>query len=253
MSEQGTSGETFRRLGPAGPLAIAFAIFPVVGSIFLFRSMGEIGSWLRSLDPVAPLAYAAGFAVFAGMALLPTYALSALGGWVFGMPVGLPAALAGIAGASVIGYLLSRRASGDRVLRVIAEKPRWEAIRRSLVGSGPLKTLAIVTLIRVPPNSPFALSNLVLASVRVPLWIYLTATVVGIAPRTALAVYIASGIEELTKDTLESARPAWFFGATIGVSLVVVLILGGLANRALERLGQGSPASGEGTTKEPNA
>lgn len=242
---QESASDTFRKLGPAGPLAVVSLIFPVVGSIFLFRHLDQVAHWLTGQGSAGALVYAAAFAALAGLALMPTYAMSALGGWVFKIALGIPAALLGIGGAAVIGFFIARRASGERVLHVIAEKPRWEAIRTSLLASTPLKTLAMVTLLRLPPNSPFALTNLVLASVRVPLWIYLTGTLVGIAPRTALAVYIASGLEDLTRESLDAARPTWLFGATIGISLVVILTIGGLANRALERLtAPAGPAQG---------
>jgi hypothetical protein len=59
--------------------------------------------------------YLAAFAVLGGLALLPTYAQSLLGGWAFGFAGGLPVVLAGFAGAALVNYAIAAR------VRFIAE------------------------------------------------------------------------------------------------------------------------------------
>src|SRR6185436_12233618 len=87
--------------------------------------------------------------------------------------------------------------SRDRVLEVIRERPRWNAIHRALLGSTSSQTVIVVTLLRVPPTSPFALANFALAAARVPLFDYTIGTLIGVAPRTALATFAAAGLEQL--------------------------------------------------------
>jgi uncharacterized membrane protein YdjX (TVP38/TMEM64 family) len=98
-----------------------------------------------------------------------------------------------------------------------------------------------VTLLRVPPNSPFALTNLALASVKVPLWTYLGATLVGMAPRTAAMVWIGGELQGLlAEDAAKAEKPTWLIVGGIVSVVAVALVIGSLANRALNRMSQPS-------------
>ena len=118
----------------------------------------------------------------------------------------------------------------------IASVLEREDPRDALVGAGFWKTLLIVTLVRVPVNSPFAATNLVMAAVRTPIVPYLIGTLVGMAPRTLLYVYVASLIEgEINKDALTAARPGWLFPVAIVSAIASILIVGWIAKKALKR------------------
>ena len=80
----------------------------------------------------------------AGLGFLPTYAQSILGGWVFGVALGLPAALVGFTGEAWLGYEIARRVSKDRVEELIERNPKARVIRDALVGRGPWRTLLVV-------------------------------------------------------------------------------------------------------------
>jgi uncharacterized membrane protein YdjX (TVP38/TMEM64 family) len=234
-----------RSLGPTSVLAALALTLPPLGSIGLFLTMGITGPWLRE-NELGLLIYVAAFATLAGLALLPTYAQAALGGFAFGVVFGVPAALLGFAGAALIGYELARRFSGDRAERVIAQHPKWKAVRDGLLGrareGGPhsnqgwVRTAGIVALLRLPPNSPFALTNLVMASVKVPRLPFAVGTVLGMAPRTTLAVVIGAGVNQLTRDDLDQAVPTWVVWVGIAVTLAVVLLVGVIASRAVKKM-----------------
>lgn len=230
-----------RRLGAAGPLALVAAIFPAIGGFVLLGTLDPVGRWLVDIGAAGVVVYAVAFALLSGFALLPTYAQAILGGWAFGFAVGFPAALAGFLGGAAIGYVIARRAASEPVTRMIDEKPRWAAVRDALVGSGPVRTFGIVTLVRLPPNSPFALTNLVMGTTRVAPVPYLLGTLVGLAPRTGVAVYLAAGVKDLM--SAEKARPSWLFWSGLAVTVVAVLVIGSIAQRALRRVTAG-PAAG---------
>jgi len=177
-----TLKEVLTRLGPAAVLGFIAATLPPLGSIALFYYMNDLGAWLRGHGTQGLVYYALGFGLFAGLALLPTYASAALGGWAFGFANGFPAAMSGFVLGSLIGYAIARPTASSRVESLINEKPKWKTVRDSLVGSGFWRTLMIVTLVRVPPNSPFAVTNLVLASVRVPVVPYALGDIAGHGP-----------------------------------------------------------------------
>lgn len=233
-----------RSLGPAGILAAGALVLPPLGSIVLFATFNITAPWLRDHAELGVLIYVAAFAGLAGLALLPTYAQSALGGFAFGVTLGIPAALCGFVGGAFIGYTIARRCSGDHLERTLANKPKWRAVRDAITGRsvqsgrlGFMRALGMVILLRLPPNSPFAFMNIVLASSRVPRGAFLLGTAVGMLPRTALAVIIGAGINEtFNKEALERAAPPWAFVVAIVVSLAIFAIVGTIANKAIERV-----------------
>ena len=226
-----------KRLGPVVPLLIVVSICTLIGLIWLAGSMRPVSHWLRGQGPWIIVAYAAGYAVMAGLGLLPTHIQALLGGLVFGLWRGTFAALAGIFGAASIAYLIAQRVAGERVVRLIEEQPKWKAVYDALLGGGFWKTLLIVTLVRVPPNSPFAITNLVLAATKVRWLPYAIGTVIGIAPRTAAAVWIGSQLAELD---LKNARQTWFFISGLVALVVVIAVIGTMAKRALDKVTAGN-------------
>lgn len=213
-------------------------VLPPLGSIVLFMTMGTMGPWLQSHAEIGVVMYVAAFAILAGLALLPTYAQSALGGFAFGVALGIPAALFGFAGGAFIGYTIAGRATGDRIQKLIEEKPRWRVVRDALLDQrrGWVRTTGMVALLRLPPSSPFALMNLLMASVKVPQSSFIVGTLIGMLPRTSLAVVIGAGVQDLTRETLEQALPAWAWGVGIGLSIAIAIFIGVLATRAIERI-----------------
>lgn len=240
----------FRRLGPAGPLAAIAAIMPAIGGFLLLGFINRLGPWLQSHGEAGVAIYVAGFAILSGFALLPTYALAILGGWAFGFAVGFPAAMAGFLGGALIAYVIARRAAGDRVVRLIDEHPKWKAVYEALVTGNYWRTLLIVTLLRLPPNSPFAMTNLVLTATRVPLSIYVIATSVGMAPRTGLAVFLAARLENLSDDT----PGRWpMIIVSIVLTIVIFVVIGHFANKAIAQVTGVSDATAEKQTSTPDS
>ncbi len=233
----------WRRLGPAGPLAVLAAGLPLLGEIALIGCLAWLAPWLRAHSEIGLPVYVLVFAVTSGLAILPTHAQSAVGGWVFHFARGAPAAVAGVMGGAMIGYLIARRASGGRVVSLIEEHPKWRAVYEALLGGGFWKTLLIVTLVRLPPSSPFAITNLVLASTRVPPLAYALGSLLGLAPRTAAVVFIAAGVQTLNFRELGSS---WMTIVGIVTAVVAVLVIGAIANRAVTRVTTARPAAGEG-------
>lgn len=232
-------------LGPAAPLALIAATLPALGGLILLGSLPSIGPWLRQHELTGVVLYALAFALSSGLALLPTYAQSLLGGWAFGVWAGFPAALVGCVVGATLGYEIARRAASAKVMHIVERNVRLAVVRRALIGEGrPLgfwRCLGLVVLVRLPPNSPFALTNLVLASVRVPRLCFVAGTAAGLAPRTAVAVWLASQVADLV-EAPAGVRPGWLTVAGLVVSLVAVAVIGAMANRALARVGSAGPA-----------
>jgi uncharacterized membrane protein YdjX (TVP38/TMEM64 family) len=246
-------GAVIKKLGVVSVLGVLAVALPPVTGTMLIVYMKTVAEWLRAHQGWGLVLYTCAFAVLSGLAVLPTYAQAALGGFAFGMPLGLPAAAMGFAGGALIGYFIARTLGKDRAMGVLKEHPTWMAVRDALVGgansaaSGGAaggvtgrsgrsfwSSTGMVALLRMPPNSPFALTNLLMAAVKVPLGPFAAGTLLGMLPRAALAVWIGSSIG-MSADG-EFSTPAWLRWGGLLVGLLVLMVVLDLAERAVKRI-----------------
>ncbi|MDP7029496.1 MAG: VTT domain-containing protein [Phycisphaerales bacterium] len=235
-----TKTSSTRSLGPAGLLAVFWVVCPAALGFVLIANLATATAWLDSVGPAAPLLFAAFFAVTSGLGLLPTYAQAVVAGWVFGAGIGLVSTLGGFVGGAVIGWAVARLVSSSRVEQAIDRHPKAKVITQALVGRGFWPTLGIVTLIRIPPNSPFALTNLAVAACGVSLPVQTIGTAVGMTPRSAVIVFMsaaaaASGAEDL-QSFIADGPGAWVLVGGIVAMLIVLGIIASIAQRALARV-----------------
>lgn len=219
-----------RKIGALGPLAALSVAMPPLSGLLLLGTLHKVGPWLRAHDEVGLVIYVTAFAALGGLALLPTYAPSLLGGWAFGGVLGVFAALSGFLGAALVGYAVARRVSGDHVDALLSQHTKWNAVNDALVRSGFWKALLIVTLLRLPPNAPFAATNVTMAALRVPLGPYLLGTLAGLAPRTSAVVLLGASLSTLD---FSSPRQAGWFATGVGVTFLALGVIGWMARRAL--------------------
>lgn len=230
---------TTRELAPAGILGVLWATLPAAGGFYLLAKIGAIAELLEGAGSRGVAIYVAAFALASGLGLVPTYALSVLGGWLFGAKTGGAAALLGFTGGALVGWLVSRLVAQDRLRELCESHPKARVVRDALIGRGWLRTLGIVALLRVPPNMPFALSNLAMAGAGVPLSAYLPGTLIGMAPRTILMVAFAAaaasrGARDIQSFVKESDGK-WLFIAGVATLVVVLAILARIGQAALRR------------------
>ncbi len=230
-------GAIIKRLGPAAWLGIAWAVLPAVAGITLLVKMGTATRLLVGTEESPGLPFAAGvslyiaiFVVSAGFGILPTVSQAILAGFAFGIVWGFPAALVGFAGASVIGYLIAGRVARKKVEDEIQNHPKAAVIRDAFLRHGKMRALVILTLIRVPPNSPFALTNYAMAVSGVKLVPFMIATIIGMAPRTFAAVWIGSQVSNW--DDVHT--PKWLVIGGIVLAVAILMGLGQIANKAVE-------------------
>jgi uncharacterized membrane protein YdjX (TVP38/TMEM64 family) len=221
-----------RQLGPASILSAVALVSPFAGGLLILGMIQQLAPWLHGHGGGGAMVYIAGYWILGGLALLPTYTHSALGGWAFGFKSGLAAALLSFAGASLVAYAISRRAAGERVIQLIAEHPKWQAVYDALLKSGFWRSLFIVTLVRVPV-APFAMTNVIMASARVPLGAFVFGTFLGLLPQTAFVVYTAAKAEKL--DFGESNELAVFL-VSMALAGLAVCLIAYLAKRTLDRV-----------------
>lgn len=240
--------DLIRRLGPAAGAAAFTVIGPIVGGLLVYQFATPLTHIGAGLGRGAPVIHALVFAFLCGVAVLPTWVQATLAGFVFGVLTGAAAATGAIVLGAGVGYAMGVLVSGHRAERLIAEHPKWRAVRDALIGSGFWKTTAIVTLVRLP-STPFALTNLVCAAARAPVGPFLLGTLVGAWPRTLLWAFFGHSLRGFTKEEVAQRVP-WWMGVLGAAGMVAVLIvLAKIAEAALRRVtgdGRGGPGSGDG-------
>jgi uncharacterized membrane protein YdjX (TVP38/TMEM64 family) len=222
-----------RELGNLTPIALVTTFLPFAGSAVLISVSYPLGHWLRDNWETGTPLYLLGVFVFCGLALLPTNVIGLIGGWAFGFGLGIVVLIAGIVGAALMSFLIHQRIVGERLPHVFDAHPKAKAIYDALVGQSVWRTTLIITLLRLSPAMPFALTNFLMASSRVPLRSFVVGTFFGMLPRSSAVVLVGSGLSELTLSTREDT---WLLIFGIAATIVSVIVIGKISKHALERL-----------------
>ncbi|MEQ1765260.1 MAG: VTT domain-containing protein, partial [Pyrinomonadaceae bacterium] len=189
--------------------------------------------WMHANAMVGSLFFVLGVLVLSGFALLPPNLIGILAGWAFGFWFGLFLLISAIVGSALIGYLISRRLTGETLTRLTSRNVRANAIHQALTNEGFVRTSTIVTLMRMSVVMPYAFTNFFLAAARVPISSFLLGTFLGMLPRSAAMALIGAGLSTLTFDGFNDR---WFLLAGIPATVILIIVIGVLSRRALDRL-----------------
>jgi uncharacterized membrane protein YdjX (TVP38/TMEM64 family) len=146
--------------------------------------MHEFRHWLLAFGPVG-IGFFALFFILATVILAPDWPLSVLAGLVYGF-WGVPVVVAAATIAASLAFLAARYLARERVRRLIDTRPRFAAIDRAVAAEG----WKVVLLLRLSPLVPFNLQNYLFGVTGIPFGHYVPATMIGIAPATAIYVYL---------------------------------------------------------------
>lgn len=138
-----------------------------------------------------------------------------------------------VVGAATISFKINSHISGDRLPDVAGKHPRAAAIYRSLLGENFWRTTLIIFLIRLSVVMPFAFTNFLMASAKVPLKSFLLGTAAGMLPRSTAMVFVGAGLSELT---LENTGDSYVLVMGIAATIFSALIIAAISRRALVRL-----------------
>ena len=221
-------------------LAAAWIITPIVLGLTLLTQVGAASAWLNAHPDIAVVTCITVLAFTTGLGVLPPYVQTIIAGWTFGAVMGTGTVLIGLLGGATIGFFVARSLSGDVLMRLIVSNPRAKAIHHALVEAKQRRTFLLILLLRLPPNSPFALFNLAMGAARVRYGPMIAATAIGMLPRTAFlcsvaAAAAATGAQDI-QDLVRRQSWPWLI---VGVAsfLVALLIIRVLAIRALRAAG----------------
>ena len=230
-------------------LGVLWITLPPLMGFWLLGELGNVGDWLKSHPDYGLLIFIGVFALTSGFGLLPTYAQAILGGWVFGLTIGTAAAMCGLLGGAAIGLFFARIVSGASIKALIDNNPRGRVIRNALVESSQRRTFLLILLLRLPPNSPFAIANLAMGASGVRALPLLGATVLGMFPRTLVTCGAAAAAAKTGARDFQQlfAETGWGWIAVGFCSFIIaLLIIRVISIRALKSAGlmeQSPPAS----------
>ena len=205
----------------------------MLGSAVLLIVGLPLGNWLRANWEIGGGFFLFGVFLFCGLALLPTNVIGIVGGFAFGFPLGIALLICGIVGAAAISFLIHTRIAGNRLPQIFNQHPKAKAIYEALIGQNIRRTTLIIFLLRMSPAMPFALTNFLMASARVPLKSYLLGTFLGMIPRSSAVVFVGAGLSELN---FEDTQNVWLIVVGIAATIISVIVIGNISRRALERL-----------------
>ncbi|TCK22583.1 TVP38/TMEM64 family protein [Pseudonocardia endophytica] len=138
-------------------------------------SVEEIRAWTAAAGWAAPVVFALLYAAFT-LVPAPATVLSIAAGVLFGLPVGLAAAMCGATLGAVVAFGLSRGLGRAAVARIPSERLAW------LDGTFSRGGLTAVIGVRLVPVIPFPALNYACGLTGIGLRPYVLGTVVGIVP-----------------------------------------------------------------------
>lgn len=203
---------------PLGVLGwIWVTLMPPLGSlIFLWNYQILEGIRLDSVLNI--LVYTGVAGLMMGLAFLPTTFIAPASGFFFGW-VAFPFLVIAYALATLLGYKIGQKANSSLLEVLFLKHPQLKEeleARKS-------KEMSLIFFVRISPIIPFAVSNFLFASMKIPLKKVLIFGILGMLPRTLIAfgtgVFANSFLA--AKDSLSS--PAQW---AIGFVLLVIGVLG---------------------------
>ncbi len=220
-------------LGNLTPLAFVTAFLPMLGSTVLLIFGIPLGYWLRENWEIGMPLYLFGVLFFCGLALLPTNVIGLIGGWAFSFQLGITVLITGVVGAAVISFLIHKRIVSKELPDVFEKHPKAQAVYEALLERNLWRTTLIIFLLRVSVVMPFAFTNFLMASARVPLGSYTVGTFFGMLPRSSAVVFVGAGLSELSFDNPQDSR--MIIGGIVA-TIISVIVIASISRRALDRL-----------------
>ncbi|HWA99251.1 MAG TPA: VTT domain-containing protein [Pirellulales bacterium] len=196
---------------------------------------GGLFDRLAELDLRSPWALLALVLLYvpASLALLPVWPLTISAGFLFGVPLGMPAALVGLILGATAGFSAGRRFARSPAVRRIADRPFLAALDEAVQR----RAVAIVILTRLSPLVPYNVLNYLYGMTGVSLRSFALGSGLGMLPGTLLYVSMGTQAQNLVDiwQGRVTAGPAGI-GLLVGgiiATLAASVIIGIAARRAL--------------------
>ena len=172
---------------------------------------------------------------YAGLEVLalPAIPLTMTAGALFGVGPGTVAVSIAATLGAALSFLISRYLARDKVLQLARGNRQFMAMDRALSKDG----FKVVTLLRLSPLLPFALSNYLYGLTAVDLTSYIAGSWLGMLPGTFAYVVAGSYGKEVLLAGKEHTGPAgWQIALVVLLTAGVITYIGQLAKRAMEEI-----------------
>ena len=222
-----------RNSGRTGIVAMLSLVFPLIGAGLLVGFLQDLTA-LREYagDPKFIGCFILAATILVGTSLIPTHILALTGGWLFGFKLGLFYSFSGISLAAITGFFISRWLCCEKLSIHLEQFERFQVTLNHLKKK-PLGTLwGLISLIRLSPVIPFAMTNVMLASLKIPFHSFFAGTLLGMLPRTALMVFAGAGLHKLDFNQKSGVQ-----GLIIGLvgTIALLYLISRVAKKALAK------------------
>jgi uncharacterized membrane protein YdjX (TVP38/TMEM64 family) len=222
-----------KELGKLTPIALITTFLPIIGGSVLLMVAYPLAFWLRDNWQIGAVLFFLGIIIFCGLSILTTNIVGVIAGWAFGFELGITILITAVVSAATVSFLIHSRIVGGTLPHVFEKHPKAQVVYQALVGQSIRRTTLIIFLLRLSPAMPFALTNFLMASARVPLKSFIVGTFGGMLPRSTAVVFFGSRLSELSFD---NPQEAWLLIFGIAATIVSVIFVTVVARRALERM-----------------
>ena len=216
--------------------AVAVALLVLVGPLVGMTLVGLTApAHVHHAENIPPALLAAGTVLIGGtsvgLALLPSFFLGAVCGYLLPGPWPYVAAGCGLAWATALGLGIGRLFSTSFLEVLLQRKANWWTTYQHLIHTAGSFLPAAIVLLRLAPHMPFALTNLACAHLPLtPAKIWLS-SFLGLLPRTFFAAHIGSQLQNW-HALLDRQRPPW----ELLLSLALLALFAYISRRAANRL-----------------
>ena len=192
---------------------VLLTVLPLVGDSILTWTLHEHQSWLRDPGLGQMLLYFVVVAATMTLSLTHTTVVVLVTAFFFGWQ-GFPGMLLTYMLAAYGGYLIAHSLDQGKLIRLLEQFPKTHAVMGELRAD----SWRLVLLTRLSPVLPFALITFILTVMGVPKRQFLTASVIGMLPRTLFFYWLGTKAQDVLQ-LIQSPDTG-----TAGKVLVVVLL-----------------------------
>lgn len=209
---------------------LLLSVLPLVGDSLLAWGLHEQSEWLRNPSGWQMLLYFVAVAFTMTFALTHTTVVVLVTAFYFDW-AGFPGMLLTYLLAALFGHMLATSLDQGKLIRLLERFPKAHAVMHELRGD----SWRLVLLTRLSPVLPFALITFILAVMGVPRGKFLTASLVGMLPRTLFFYWLGTKAQDVL--LLIQDPDTGTTGKVLVVVLVAVSLFGlyFLFTRALKR------------------
>lgn len=220
------------------PAGLLLGLVLLLGGGYAYKDQLRtfIDYFIKVAEEWGPLGYLAYGGVYTGLEVLavPAVPLTMTAGIIFGTVPGVIVVSAASTTAATIAFLIARYAARDRILELAEKNNKFRAVDKAIGKNG----FKVVTLLRLSPLLPLALSNYFYGLTSVDLASYVAGSWLGMLPGTVLYVIAGAYSRELIDNDESMGLPVnkWQVGLGIVVTLAILGYIGNLAKGALDEV-----------------